>query len=273
MMTAHELMVKTNHYLIKGGGLTAAQKANVVRRLLAARSPESAVQSFKAGVKAPEFLRMRGQSSDTRVMYPLFYVPPYNEGKKLQTVLPMSPGTHILSSNSYELEILRLLFLFAPENSAVQDMAVRTLARLKTTCFGAHDCHHGECFHSALVTLRFIAAVSDDPAWMEKLINLFNTYNGETRRHGNTVWYYWLCLSELPLAVAEPELLRWETELFARLQKSAVMNSENDKIHNPVLLCVLRNCLCRLPGYAYIKRRQPYVSEKDGRLHFAAAAL
>jgi hypothetical protein len=50
--------------------------------------------------------------------------------------------------------------------------------------------------------------------------------------------------------------------------KIFVMNSENDKIVHPVSLCVLRNCLARLPEYAHIKDIQPFVSEKDGRLHF-----
>ena len=46
------------------------------------------------------------------------------------------------------------------------------------------------------------------------------------------------------------------------------MNSESDRIIHPVLFCVLRNCLSRLPEYAHIKERQPYLSDKDGRLHF-----
>ena len=259
-MTAHELMIKTNHHLIKGGELTEPQKANITRQILDTRSDERIKQSFYRGVKCPD---------DGRQMYPLFYIPPYNEGKKLQTVLPMSPKTHILASNSYELEIIRLLYIFAPDDLVVRDMRDKTLARLKTTCFGYQDCHVGECFHSALIVLRFLAAVSGDTEWIKKLINFFNKYSGETYRHGNTAWYFWLCLSELPYDIAEPELLKRKDEFYARLKnKSAVMNSESDKIHHPVLYCVLRNCLSRFPEYAYIKTRQPYVSEKDGRLYF-----
>ena len=267
-MTAYELMIKTNHYLIKGGEMTSPQKANIIRQLLAARSDESTVLSFKKGVAAPEYLYALGQSRDERKMYPLFYIPPYNGGKKLQTVIPMSPKTHILSANSYELEIIRILYLFAADHPMVQDMAEKTLARLKTTCFGYQNCHHGECFHSALIVLRFLAGVSDDTVWIKKLVAFFNRYNGETRRHSNTVWYFWLCLSELPYEIAEPEILKYKDEFCARLSKSYVMNSESDKIRHPVLCCILRNCLCRLPQYTYIKDRQPYVNEKDGRLNF-----
>ncbi|WP_131451050.1 hypothetical protein [Ruminiclostridium papyrosolvens] len=50
--------------------------------------------------------------------------------------------------------------------------------------------------------------------------------------------------------------------------KSAVMNSEHDKTIHPVIFCMLRNLMGRYPEYAYIKERQPYISVKDGRLHF-----
>ena len=36
-MTAYELMIKTNHHLIRGGELTDAQKANITRQLLTAK--------------------------------------------------------------------------------------------------------------------------------------------------------------------------------------------------------------------------------------------
>lgn len=269
IMTVYELMIKTNHYLIKGGKLTDGQKANIVNQLLDGRSDERAVQSFKKGVKAPEYLRSIGQSKDTHVMYPLFYIPPYNDGKKFQTVIPMSPKTHILSANSYELEILRLLYFLAPNNTLVQDMIDKTISRLKTTCFGYHDCYHGECFHSALITLRFIITVSDDEKWINNLIQYFNKYNGEVKRHSGTIWYYWLCLSERSFEIAKPEIDKYKMEMLNRLRnRSCVMNSENDKNIHPVILCVLRNNIAKYAEYNYIKDRQPYIKEKDGRLYF-----
>ena len=175
-MTPHELMVKTNHHLIKGGELTDAQKANIVRQLFAAQSDERQKQSFYNGVRA--------NKNDEKTMYPIFYIPPYNNGKKLQTVIPMSPGTHILAANSYELEIIRLLHLFTPDNSDVQKMVSETLKRLKTTCFGFKSCSVGECFHSALIVLRFIAAaVPDENEWINKQIALYRNHAGDAKRH------------------------------------------------------------------------------------------
>lgn len=268
-MIAHELMIKTNHYIIKGGELTDAQKATVTSKLLSARSDEYAKQRFYNGVNYPNNIDNNGSGR----MYPEYFIPPYNNGKKLQTVLPMSPKTHIFSANSYELEIIRLLSMFAPDNPVVTDMVKGTLERLKTTCFG-NGCKQGECFHSALPVLRFLAAAApDETIWIKKLISFFNKHIDEKllskHIHSNSILYFWLCLSELPFTIAEPELIKYKNEYIERLQKkSCSMNNESGKLHNPVLYCVIRNCLCRFPEYSYIKNRQPYINEKDGRLYF-----
>jgi len=274
-MTVYELMIKTNHHLIKGGAapletlLTDAQKSNIVRQLLAARSDERTKQNFYRGVKYP---RNKDENSKGR-MYPEYFIPPYNNGKKLQTVIPMAPKTHILSANAYELEIIRLLCLFAPDNSIVKDMVKGTLERLKTSCPG-NDCAQGECFHSSLPVLRLLAvAASDETAWIHKLMTKFNRHideklSGKNRIHGNVLWYYWLCLSELPFEIAEPEIIRYKERIIVQLSRSSVMNNESDRINHPVMICAIRNALARLPEYAHIKNRRPYINEKDGRLYF-----
>lgn len=192
-MTAYELMIKTNHHLIGRGELTDAQKDNIVKQLLAARNTPEQAQRFYRGVRFPNNIDNEG-----RRMYPVFYIPPYNSGKKLQTIIPMSPKTHILSANSYELEIIRLLHLFAPGNKEVQMIVNETLVRLKTTCFGYRDCYLGECFHSSLIALRFLIAVAPNEAeWINKLIALYNNHVGDTRRHSGVKRYFKLCLTEL----------------------------------------------------------------------------
>jgi len=249
-MTAHELMTKTNHYLIKGGALNEKQRANIVAQLLAARGGERVVDSFKRGVRSPESTRTIFGSNDTRIIYPLFYVPPYDGGRKLQTVIPMSPKTHILSANAYELEILRLLHMFAPDNAEVREMVAATLARLRTTCFASQDCHVGECFHSGLVALRFIAAVTDDYAWMWRLVAFYNRYSGEKKRHSGVAWYFWLCLSELPHELAEPELRRWESEFKRHFADLGLGKGARDKELNEVLMCIVTKAISSLNGVA-----------------------
>jgi hypothetical protein len=264
-------MIKTNHHLIKGGELTDSQKANIVRQLLDARSDERTKQSFYRGVKYPG----NADKSGSGHIYPIYFIPPYNENKKSQTVIPLSPKTHILSANSYELEIIRLLHLFAPGDPVVRDMVMKSLERLKTTCYGYHDCSMGECFRTALIVLRFLAAIApDDAAWIGKLFNFFNRHMDEKLMqkgngiHGNVLWYYWLCLSEIPFELARREILRYKDKIVVQLSRSSVMNSESDKVNHPVMICAIRNALSRLSEYAYIKDRRPYMSDKDGRLYF-----
>ena len=265
-MTAHELMIKTNHYLIKGGMLTDSQKVNIVRQLLAARSDDRIKKSFYKNMNYQNNTDKDGNIVGT---YPAFYIPPYNDNKKLQTVIPMSPKTHILASNAYELDIIRLLYLFAPKHPGIIDIVIKTFKRLENSCPGG-DCCQGECFHSSLPVLRFFAvAALHDTAWIKRLISKINNHIDDKQKcNGGTIGYYWLCLSELPLEIAEPELLRYKNDLIARLNKNTIMNSEKDKVNNPVLFCAIRYCLCRLPEYEYIKNRQPYVSDKNGRLYF-----
>ncbi len=270
-MTPYELMIKTNHHLIKSGELTDSQKAYIIRQFLDAQSDERTKQSFYKGVKYPDNTDKNG----TGHMYPIYFIPPYNDNKKYQTVIPMSPKTHILSANSYELEIIRLLYMFAPGNPDVKDMVQKSLARLKTTCYGYRDCAVGECFHTALIVLRFIAATTpDDTDWVTKLLLFFKLHMEEKLAlrgkgiHGNVLWYYWLCLSELPYGFSQPEIHRYKDRIISQLSRSCMMNSVNDKINHPVMICAIRNVLACLPEYAYIKDRQPYINEKDGRLYF-----
>jgi hypothetical protein len=264
-MNAYELMVKTNHFLIKGGSLTDSQKDNIVGQLLSAQIKPEQAKRFYNIVKFPDNIDGEG-----RQMYPIFFIPPYNDGIKLKTIYNQTPKTHIFSANMYELEIIRLLYLFAPNNPTVQEIVYKTLARLKTTFFGNCDDGVGECFDTSLVVLRFLATVAPkDTDWIKSRIDNYNYHAGDRKRPWFAKWYFWLCLSELPFEIAESEICKYKDEIMPWLTtKSAVMNSEHDKTIHPVIICMLRNLMSRYPEYAYIKERQPYISTKDGRLHF-----
>lgn len=263
-MTPYELMIKTNNYMIKGGIFTDEQKKNILGRFLSVINRQDEAARFYRAVKFPNNIDGTG-----RRMYPLFYLPPYNEGRKFQTVMTVLPKTHILSANSYELEILRILFLLAPQNLLVKEMVAQTLERLKTTCFGNQDDGVGECFETSLIVLRFLAATApDETTWINERIDNFHRYYGQKHRHCGVKWYYWLCLSELPIEIAKPEILKYRNEIMSQLNRSCVMNSDFDKAIHPMIICMIRNLLARLPEYEYIKERKPYIDEKDGRLHF-----
>lgn len=264
-MTSYELMIKANHYLIKGGKLSDGQTNTIVNQFLDDRSMAAQAQRPAVGAKLPD-----DSGKSRKGMYPMFFIPPYHDGKKLKTVLGQTPKTQILSANMYELEILRLLYIFAPENIEVKKMITETLERLKTTCFGYMDDGVGECFDASLVVLRFLAtAAQNETEWIKSRIDNYNGHCKDKKRPWFSLWYYWLCLSELPFDIACSEIEKYKDEMLNRLTcKSYVMNSENDKIIHPVLLCILRNILSKYPEYEYISGRQPYVNDKDGRLMF-----
>lgn len=171
-------MIKRNHDLIKGSEVTDEQKVYVAQQLLAARSTPEQARRFYMGVKFPSNI-----DGDGRRMYPIFFLPPYNGGRKMKTVLNQTPKTQILSSNMYELEILRLLHLLCPQDPDVEEMIDVTLQRLKTTCFGYWDDGVGEYFDTSLVVLRFISTVvPNETAWIKSRIANYNNHVHEKKR-------------------------------------------------------------------------------------------
>lgn len=255
-MLTHATMIEMNHEMIQTGLPDAKRSEKVVKLFLERLDAENT-----------EFCAEKKHADP---MYPFFYVPPYNHGKKLKTTLGQTPKTQIFSANMYELEILRLLKLLAQENEKVNWMVAQTLERLGATCFGAQDDGVGECFDTSLVVLRFLAvAAPEDTGWMKSRIDNYNRHVNDKKRPWFCSWYFWLCLSELPFAVAQDETWKYrETILDWLCRKSLVMNSENDRVIHPVLFCILRNIMEKYPEYAHIKGRLPYVDKKDGRLHF-----
>ena len=263
-MTVYEVLIKTNYCLIKKELLSEKQKQNIVNMFLSSVSTKNETLKFYKGVRFPNNIDKEG-----RRMYPIYFIPPYNDGKKYKTVMTQTPKTHILSANSYELEIIRLLYLFGSENPVVKNMVSKTLERLRSTCFGNSDDGVGECYDSSLIVLRFLASVApNEIKWINERIETFHRYFNEKHRIWCLTWYFYLCLSELPFSIAEPEILKYEDEFLKQLNISCVMNSEHDKETHLMLICVVRNCLSRLSQYEYIKDRLPFVNPKDNRLCF-----
>lgn len=120
--------------------------------------------------------RMR-VNPETDSMYPNYYIPPYYGNKKLRLIQGYLPKTNILYANHYELEIIRLLFLFASGKEKVNELVEKTLQRLQNTCFG-NSCTQGECVAAGISVLRFLAVTRpNDSEWIDRLLiplgNLF----------------------------------------------------------------------------------------------------
>ena len=245
-MTAYDLMIKTNHSIIRGEMFNDTQKADIVRQLRDNRITDGRKRTFDA------------------YAYPKFYIPPHNNGKKLQTIIPMSPKTNIVADNAYEFEIIRLLHLFQPDDEVAHMIQV-TANRLKHTCFGYKSCHYAECFEAGMMVLRFLSfAVTDDIDWIKKQITMYNDHFTDRRRHNGVQKYYWLILSQMPFDIAQPEIARQKEDIIDHLNRGYLIKSGNEDVP----LYAMRNALARLPEYSYIKDRRPYISDKNGRLQF-----
>ena len=199
----YELVRNTNLDMMKNKAFSDSEKKEIIKNLLAAVSKDDTVGRFHKGVKAPEYLSSVGQSNDKRKMYPLFYITPYNDGKKLRLITGELSKTHILAANHYELEILRILALFDKDDPTVKNMIHETVKRLDTTCY-AHWCPAGECVGAGISVLRFLSAISPvKEEWINKiLIPVFKLYNGGS---GGTyyakvnlpVYYMYAAVSEI----------------------------------------------------------------------------
>lgn len=166
-MEKYNILMEINRKISVDEDISAAEKADAVSVFLNGICDREEIFRYKK--------RMR-VNPETDNIYPYFYIPPYNGGKKLRLIQGYLPKTNILYANHYELEILRLLYLFAPENEIVCEMVKATLQRLKGTCFG-NSCTQGECFATGISVLRFLAVVCpDDSSWIDKLLEPFGEF-------------------------------------------------------------------------------------------------
>lgn len=256
-LTAYEMMMKVNYNLVTDTRITSREQGVVLDHLL------SCVNSYDSWIDGFE----------KNPMKPVFFMPDRKEMYK--TVTTVTPKTKLLSENSYELEILRVLALYAHSNYKVRKMLEVTKERLRKSCFG-NGCSKGECFDLSIIVLRFLAtAYPDDITWMNELIGSIKVHMEEKPRHSGVLLYYWLTLSELPIEVAKPEIERYSTKATMQdefhslpymLKKSYVMRNKQDRYATPFGMYVMRNCLSRLNEYKHLQRMIPYISKEDGKL-------
>ena len=260
-MTRYEQMIQTDRNLIMTGTVSPAETEKIVTSWLAAADRE-ACDRFFAGIS-----RIAPQS---RAMYPIFYAPSWNDGKKCKTILEQTPKTWLFSANYEELETVRMLNRLAPDHPQVRKMTDAVSERLSGTCFGAQDDGVGECFDASLVVLRYAGGLGDSTLIRSRVENYLR-HRDEKKRPWFSEWYFRLCLSELPetdflyyLPEAEKRRADSENWLF---HKGCVMNSEQDRRLHPLLICILRNLLVRLPDSAVTPDQVPAVNPKDNRLY------
>lgn len=256
-MNAYELIRHLNSELVKGTAFTAAEKKEATTRLLAGADSREKAERFRQGVKAPD---------DGRILYPLFYIPPYNGGKKLRLFTGELPKTHILSANHYELEVLRLLALWDKDNPIVTRMLDETVRRLETTCF-ARFCSLGDCVGAGVATLRFLTALrTGQEEWINKLLPpLMGLFRQNDKNM--PVYYFYAAMVEIANDACRAMAAEKEEWLVHMLRRGCLTGPAAADTYNPTRLYVLRNTLMLLPAYAYLADKPVYVAGKDNRCY------
>ncbi|MBD5103884.1 MAG: hypothetical protein HDT47_03360 [Ruminococcaceae bacterium] len=269
-MEKYKILMEINRKAIFAEEISDIEKEKAVSVLLHGICRKEDIIKYKR--------RMR-VNPETDNIYPNYYIPPYNGNKKLRLIQGYLPKTNILYANHYELEIIRLLFMFAPENEKVNELVGNTLYRLKNTCFG-NLCTQGECIAAGICVLRFLAVTQpDDSEWIDKLLNplgdiflsfgsgqaaaqkgiplsyllmAFTDINNEKTRYLITQKKEWLL-----------DLLRrgWITGKLSNGKKS-----EGDS-YNLMGKYIIRNAIGTLPEYEDVSKYEIYVSGKDERCY------
>lgn len=218
-------------------------------------------------------------NAETDSIYPDYYIPPYNGNRKLRLIQGYLPKTNILYANHYELEILRLLFLFAPENQQVNEMVDHTLQRLKNTCFG-NACTQGECMAAGISVLRLLSVTKpDDLEWIDKLLGplgdrFLSFGNGQASiRKGIPLSYLLMAYADINNEKTR-DLIREKKEWLLDLLRRGWMTgklsngqiSEGDG-YNLMGKYIIRNALGTLPEYEDIPRHHLLPAPAAGQRH------
>ncbi len=264
-MGKSQFLIKENAYLENYKVLTEINRKEIFAEEISDIEKQEAVSVLLSGISCNEdtikYKKCMRVNPDQDNIYPFYFIPPYNGNKKLRLVQGYLPKTHILYANHYELEILRLLFMFAPENEKIREMAENTLCRLKNTCFG-NSCTQGECMAAGVSVLRFLAAAwPNDIEWIDKLVNplgdrFLSFGNGQAAtQNGIPLYYLLMAFTDINSEKTRDLIAQkkeWLSGLLRKGWRTGKMSSgrtvKKDG-YNLMEKYILRNALSILPEY------------------------
>lgn len=269
-MEKYKILMEINRKAIFAEEISDREKEEAVLILLNGICCQEDVLKYKK--------RMR-VNPETDNIYPNYYIPPYNENKKLRLIQGYLPKTNILYANHYELEIIRLLFMFAYENEKVKELVVNTLQRLKNTCFG-NSCTKGECVAAGISVLRFLALTQpNDSEWIDKLLNslgdmflLFGSGQAAAQK-GIPLSYLLMAFADINNEKTRDLITQKKEWLLGLLRRGWITGKlSNGKIsegdsYNLMGKYIIRNAISTLPEYEDIAKYEIFVSGKDERCY------
>lgn len=269
-MEKYKLLCELNQKEQLGREITEEAKNAAVSVFLNGRNASEEIVAYKK--------RMRVNPKED-CMYPDYFIPPYNGGKKLRLVQGFLPKTNILYANHYEAEILRLLVKYAPGHELVKDMADHTLRRFEKTCFG-NSCMQGECVAAGISVLRFLAAVQPmDATWIDKLLEplgvLFLSFGAGQAASQKSVPLTYLLMAFTDINNEKTRnLLSQKREWLILLLRKGWLTGKlsNGKIsegdtYNLLSKYIIRNAICTLPEYSKKEDYRIYVDDADERCY------
>ncbi len=268
-MDIYQMIEKVNTKEIMGEEIGFDEKERIVSELLASVHGKDGADKNMSGVRS---------NTNARHMYPVFFIPPHGK-KKHRLVQGFLPKTNILAANYYELESLRIMAKFAPDNPQVKQMIEDTTQRLQNTCFG-NFCMQGECLTAGISVLRFlVAARPGDKEWISKLLTplgeLFDSFgSGQAAiQKGIPVSYLLMAFTDINNDETR-RLIENKKEWLLQLLRQGWITGKlrNGKIsemdtYNLLYKYIIRNALGTLPEFKNIAEHEIYVKEEDDRCY------
>ena len=269
-MEKYKILMEMNRKMVFGEVVPDTEKQEAVSVLLNGISDEEEVLRFKRRMKV---------KAETDRIYPDYYIPPQNGNRKLRLVQGYLPKTNILYANHYELEMIRLLSIFLPDDQTVVGMAKHTLQRLRGACFG-NSCAQGECLTTGISALRFLAAVQpDNTEWIDQLLHplgsIFLSFgNGQAaNQQGVPVTYLLMAFTDINNEKTREWIAQKKQWLLKLLRRGWITGklsngriSEGDT-YNLMGKYIIRNALGTLPEYEDIAKHEIYVNSNDDRCY------
>lgn len=269
-MEKYRILMEMNRKEIMGIEITDAEKKEVISTLQNGICDKNDILNFKK--------RMR-VNPQTDSIYPQYFLPPYNGNRKMRLIQGYLPKTNILYANHYELEIIRLLYMYDQQNQKNKDLVDSTLQRIKNTCFG-NSCTQGECLATGISVLRLLAVTQPkEMEWINKILNplgdIFLSFGkGQAAiQSGIPMSYLLMAFTDINTEKTR-ELVAHKKEWLLDLLRRGWITGKltNGKIsegdtYNLLGKYIIRNALGTLPEYSDIWKYEIYVNDKDGRCY------